>query len=631
MSTRAMPMRAHGLSWRREVGLFVAAYVAYSLARGATTGSFETALANARTIVEIQAAWGIGIERALQDQFIGLPIMWVVNRLYLIAQFAVVPAALIWVYRRRPLLYPRLRTTVLATWVIALPVYALFPTAPPRLAGIGILDTVSEQTSFELDAPFVTAFYNPVAAVPSLHAGFAFAVGIGVASASRVGWIKVGALLWGPCVAFIVVATGNHFVLDVVIGMLAVLLGYMVALLLHRGPTSVVEEAERVAVGRTGAAAPSRDPLRVALVCPYDWSRPGGVRTHVAGLADALRSRGHQVDILAAGRTTGSGDGLVLMGAPVPVRANGSVARVSLGPGAALRMRRALRDGGYDVVHLHEPLAPLVCLVALRSRDAALAATFHMYSARAIPYRLFGFALRPLLGGVSERIAVSEAARECAARVSRAEIAVIPNGVTPAAGEARAVEPDDPSRDRRILFIGRHEPRKGLSVLLDAVERLPMGVRVDLIGVAPEEVADRDMGDRLVAHGRVTDEERRALLARADVLCAPSLGGESFGLVLVEAMAAGVPVVASGIRGYREVLAPDGGILVPPGDPAALAGALTEALTDPGVRDRARIAGPAATAAFEWPRVARLVEDSYRSAIEAHAPAPAIRREPSTA
>ncbi len=153
------------------------AYILYSLARGVTTGSFETALENARLVMEMQARLGIGIESAVQEHLIGLPVMWVLNRLYLVAQFAVVPAVLIWVYRRHPASYPRLRTTVIATWMIALPVYTLFPTAPPRLAGIGILDTVSEQTSFTLDSPFVTAFYNPVAAVPSLHAGFAFALG----------------------------------------------------------------------------------------------------------------------------------------------------------------------------------------------------------------------------------------------------------------------------------------------------------------------------------------------------------------------------------------------------------------------------------------------------------------------
>lgn len=217
MSTHAI--RPAGVrSWRTEVMLFAGAYIAYSLARGVATGSWETALNNAQLIVELQARLGIGVERAVQDSLIGLPVMWFLNRLYLIAQFAVLPAALIWVYRRRPDVYPRLRTTVLATWVLALPVYALFPTAPPRLAAIGIIDTVSAQTGFALDSPAVMAFYNPVAAVPSLHAGFAFAIGVGVAAASSRLWVKAVALSWGPAIALVVVATGNHFVLDVAAG-----------------------------------------------------------------------------------------------------------------------------------------------------------------------------------------------------------------------------------------------------------------------------------------------------------------------------------------------------------------------------------------------------------------------------
>ena len=263
-------------SWRTEVLLFVGAYAAYSLARGATPASFETALDNARLVVDVQARLGIGIERVLQEHLIGLPLMWVLNRLYLIAQFAVLPAALVWVYRRRPDLYPRLRTTVIATWLIALPVYALFPTAPPRLAGIGILDTVSVQTSFALDSPLVTAFYNPVAAVPSLHAGFAFAIGIGVASSTSRRWAKFAAVAWGPAIALVVIATGNHFVLDVVLGMVAVLLGYAVALLLHRPPPN--RAAAEGPESRCEAPLAQRDggTLRLALVCPYDWEVPGG-------------------------------------------------------------------------------------------------------------------------------------------------------------------------------------------------------------------------------------------------------------------------------------------------------------------------------------------------------------------
>ncbi|MGE3137931.1 MAG: phosphatase PAP2 family protein [Thermoleophilia bacterium] len=602
MSATAQRIGASPLAWRREVLLFVGAYVAYSLARGAATGTLETAVSNARLIVELQAEIGIGVERAVQEHLIGLPVMWVVNRLYLVAQFAVLPAGLIWIYRRRPALYPRLRTTVLATWLIALPVYVLFPTAPPRLAGVGVLDTVSSQTSFALDSPLVMAFYNPVAAVPSLHAGFAFAIGLGIAAATRSPWLKVAWFAWGPVIAVVVIATGNHFVLDIAIGMVAVTLGYGVALLLHRP----------LAPAAIAPAAPTPTSLRVALVCPYDWQRPGGVRTHVAGLAAELRSRGHHVDVIAAGHPSASAAGLVLVGAPTPVRANGSVARVALGPAAWRRTRRAIAAGGYDIVHVHEPAVPLVARAAARWGGGPVVATFHMYDPRARAYRLLGPLVRRPLRALASGIAVSAAAGACASRVYPVD-EVIPNGVRiPRDGRPHRAVPS-----RSILFVGRHEPRKGLPVLLDAFARLPQDVRLDLVGVEPGEIAGAaSAGDasRIVAHGRVDDARLRSLLRDTDVLCAPSLGGESFGLVLAEAMAEGVPVVASEIPGYREVLRACGR-LVPPGDAGALAVALQEMLSDAELRGRAGDDARRAVRPFEWAAVCDRIEGHYRRAL----------------
>ncbi len=604
--------------------LFVVAYAAYSLIRGATTASFEAALDNARLVVEAQARFGIGIERVLQEHLIGLPLMWVLNRLYLIAQFAVLPAALIWVYRRRPDIYPRLRTTILATWLIALPVYALFPTAPPRLAGIGIVDTVTDQTSFALDSPFVTAFYNPIAAVPSLHAGFAFAIGVGVASSTSRRWAKLAALAWGPAIALVVVATGNHFVLDVVLGIVAVLFGFSVALLLHRAPQD--RRAPKVSTLVERAVVDRRDPtpggaLRLALVCPYDWEVPGGVRTHVAGLATALRARGHSVDILAAGRTSSSRPGITLLGTTRRVRANGSVARIALGLGTARRVARAVRKGHYDVVHLHEPLVPSLCLTALLSRRSTLVGTFHMYNRRSLAYRILGPALRLPLRRLSGRIAVSESARECAARVTSGKMVVIPNGVETArpAREHPGAALSHPPTGTRIVFVGRHEPRKGVDVLLRAFADLPPSTHLDLVGVDPGEISPGGLSaeamSRVHPRGRVSDDERHRLLRRADVLCAPSLGGESFGLVLVEAMADGLPIVASSIPGYRDVLPPRCGRLVPPGDHEALARALGEILCDPELRGRLADGAASAVAPFAWPIVGASVEDHYHRAV----------------
>jgi glycosyltransferase involved in cell wall biosynthesis len=604
MSATAVRAARSPLAWRREVLLFVGAYVAYSLARGAATGSLETAVANARLIVQLQAEIGIGIERTVQEHLIGQPVMWLFNRLYLIAQFAVLPAGLVWVYRRRPTLYPRLRTTVLATWLIALPVYVLFPTAPPRLANIGVLDTVSEQTSFALDSPLVMAFYNPVAAVPSLHAGFAFAIGLGIAAATTAPWLRLAGLAWGPVVAVVVIATGNHFVLDIAIGMVAVLLGYGVALLLHRSP-------EVAAVAPGTPRPPLRESLRVALVCPYDWQRPGGVRTHVAGLAAELRSRGHHVDVIAAGHPSGSSAGLVLVGAPTPVRANGSVARVALGPAAWRRTRRAIAAGGYDVVHVHEPAVPLIARAAARWRSGPVVATFHMYDPRARAYRLLGPFVRRPLRALASGIAVSAAAGACASRVYPVD-EVIPNGVR----IPRDGRPHRPAT-RSILFVGRHEPRKGLPVLLDALSHLPPDIRLDLVGVEAAEIAaaaSPEQLGRITAHGRVDDARLRVLLRRTDVLCAPSLGGESFGLVLAEAMAEGIPVVASEIPGYRDVLRACGR-LVPPGDALALAEALEEMLSDATLRRRLGDDARRAVRPFEWAAVCDRIEGHYRRAI----------------
>ncbi len=416
-------------------------------------------------------------------------------------------------------------------------------------------------------------------------------------------------------IALVIVATGNHFVLDVVVGVVAVLLGYAAALLFHRPPQDrlVPEASDRLGPG-------SDESLTVALVCPYDWEVPGGVRTHVAGLAEALRARGHRVDILAAGRRSSSCPGLTLVGTTTPVRANGSVARVALGPRAARRVARALGEGSYDVVHLHEPLVPSVCLSALLHRRSALVATFHMYSATAVPYRTLKPVLRMPLRRLSSRIAVSESARECAARLSPEEFIVIPNGIPPARRpNGRREENADPGACRRILFVGRHEPRKGLAVLLRAFADLASNARLDLIGVTPDEIAAVDLDawvrERVHPRGRVSDEERSRLLRRADVLCAPSLHGESFGLVLVEAMAEGVPVVASAIPGYRDVLPTRCGRLVPPGDQVALARALADVLGDSLLRRRLRSGAVSAVAAFEWPSVAARIEHEYRRAI----------------
>lgn len=213
--------------WRTELRLFLAAYVTYTLARWLFVGDLAEARGHARWIFELEQSAGVAVEGSIQRAFDSAAASWTLSNLYLAAQLAVVPGALIWLYRRAPAVYRELRNTVISTWLIAVPVFALFPVAPPRLADIGMADTVSQQAAVELTGRS-TIFYNPLAAVPSLHVGFAVAVGVAVSLAVRRPWAKGLALLWGPLVALAVVATGNHYLFDIAVGLLVTALGFVV-------------------------------------------------------------------------------------------------------------------------------------------------------------------------------------------------------------------------------------------------------------------------------------------------------------------------------------------------------------------------------------------------------------------
>ena len=217
-----------------QVGVFLLAYLVYSMARWVTVGDLPSATAHAHWIVDVEQSTSTNIEANVQDALTGTPVLWVLNHLYLAAQLIVVPGALWFLYRTSRVGYVRLRNTILATWLLSIPVYALFPVAPPRLAGIGMVDTITQQTGFAMDSKLTTQFYNELAAVPSLHVGFAFAVGIAIAASTSKRWVKVLAHLWGPAIALAVVATGNHFVFDIVAGMVAAALGYGLGVLVAR-------------------------------------------------------------------------------------------------------------------------------------------------------------------------------------------------------------------------------------------------------------------------------------------------------------------------------------------------------------------------------------------------------------
>ncbi len=380
-------------------------------------------------------------------------------------------------------------------------------------------------------------------------------------------------------------------------------------------------------------AAPEAAPgaahgLRVAMVCPYDLSRPGGVQGQALGLARALQRLGHEVVVVAPddrgpGWATAH---LYVTGRSIGVRSNGSVAPVSVSPLAAKRAVGAVQEWRADVVHLHEPLAPALGYGFLLVHRWPTVATFHRSgvlraSSLATP------AARWACHRIDVRVAVSEVARQNAASLCRGEYEVLFNGVDlDRFVRARPVEPAAPA----VLFLGRHERRKGLGVLLEAFSQLPSswaqgaagGPAAELwvVGDGPETAALRARypeSARLRWLGVVSDEEVANRLAGATVLCAPSLAGESFGMVLLEAMAARCRVVASDIPGYREAAGPHAK-LVPPGDVGALRAALAAVLREP--RDEGALDGAAAHAgAWSMDHLARRYADAYRRAAGLHA------------
>src|SRR5512133_2993247 len=222
-----MPVARLPISRRAQlqIGLFLLAYLLYSAARWLTVGDLGAARAHAAWILHLEDHLGVADEASVQRALSGTWAIWLLNHLYLAAQLLVVPAALVFTYRRSRPVYERLRNTILATWLISIPVYAAFPVAPPRLANIGLVDTITAQTGFAMDSKLTTSFYNQLAAVPSLHVGVA--VAIAVAATVRHPVARGLALLWGPTIALAVVATGNHFVFDIAAGLVASVLGYL--------------------------------------------------------------------------------------------------------------------------------------------------------------------------------------------------------------------------------------------------------------------------------------------------------------------------------------------------------------------------------------------------------------------
>jgi phosphatidylinositol alpha-mannosyltransferase len=367
--------------------------------------------------------------------------------------------------------------------------------------------------------------------------------------------------------------------------------------------------------------------MRIAIVSPYDLEVPGGVQAHVRLLAAALRQAGEQVVVIGAGAPqVRRDDGEVTVGSTRGVAFNGSVAPIALGPGVVRRTRQVLRSLAPDVVHVHEPLVPAVGLAAATGCGAPRVLTFHAWSDRDRAYR----SVRPLARRVVDRaaawVAVSPAAagyHAGALGVAADRFEVVPNGVdvTPFAAAAEAVGARSDDGSSRLVFVGRLEPRKGAVVLARAFVRLRErrpDAHLTIVGDGPQR---RELEAVLAAVpeeavdllGRVTGPALAAALARADVAVAPALGGESFGIVLLEAMAARTAVVASDIPGYRSVVTHGrNGLLVPPGDPVALADALESSLVDAAGRSARVAAGVRTAAEHDWPVVAARLQELYR-------------------
>ncbi|HUD76217.1 MAG TPA: glycosyltransferase family 4 protein [Streptosporangiaceae bacterium] len=370
--------------------------------------------------------------------------------------------------------------------------------------------------------------------------------------------------------------------------------------------------------------------MRIGLVCPYTWEVPGGVREHVSGLAEALMEMGHEVSVIAPADDDAELPPYVVpAGRAVPVPYNGSVARLAFGFLSASRVRRWLKDGDFDVLHVHEPAAPSLSLLACWVADGPIVATMHA----AMPRSRALHAAQPILASalekISGRIAVAEAARNTLVEHLGGDAVLIPNGINVAKFEKAEPLPGFPGTGGTLGFLGRlDEPRKGLDILLAAFVILAAerpGLRLLIAGRGDaDEVLEQVPAayrDRVVLLGQVSDADRVRMLHSVDVFCAPNTGGESFGYVLVEAMASGAPIVASDIDAFHQVLrGGEAGELFETGNPAALAAAASRLLDDPA--RRAELAGNAAAAVreFDWSVVARDVVRVYQAV------APAVGR-----
>nr|2GEJ_A Chain A, PHOSPHATIDYLINOSITOL MANNOSYLTRANSFERASE (PimA) [Mycolicibacterium smegmatis MC2 155]2GEK_A Chain A, PHOSPHATIDYLINOSITOL MANNOSYLTRANSFERASE (PimA) [Mycolicibacterium smegmatis MC2 155] len=333
--------------------------------------------------------------------------------------------------------------------------------------------------------------------------------------------------------------------------------------------------------------------MRIGMVCPYSFDVPGGVQSHVLQLAEVLRDAGHEVSVLApASPHVKLPDYVVSGGKAVPIPYNGSVARLRFGPATHRKVKKWIAEGDFDVLHIHEPNAPSLSMLALQAAEGPIVATFHTSTTKSLTLSVFQGILRPYHEKIIGRIAVSDLARRWQMEALGSDAVEIPNGVDVASFADAPLLDGYPREGRTVLFLGRYdEPRKGMAVLLAALPKLVArfpDVEILIVGRGDEDELREQAGD-LAGHlrflGQVDDATKASAMRSADVYCAPHLGGESFGIVLVEAMAAGTAVVASDLDAFRRVLADgDAGRLVPVDDADGMAAALIGILEDDQLR-----------------------------------------------
>jgi phosphatidylinositol alpha-mannosyltransferase len=386
--------------------------------------------------------------------------------------------------------------------------------------------------------------------------------------------------------------------------------------------------------------------VRIALVTPYSWTYQGGVNRHIQSLAEEFIRRGHYVRVIAPvdppdrfsnllhrapADPHDLPDYVIPAGRTIGIGSNGSISNIPVFPEGIRATRRAIEQGDFDVVHLHEPSTPVNGWDTCLSSDTPVVGTFHAYATKPVPHRIAALAgAKRVLNHLSARIAVSEAAAWTGRRWYGGNYTIIPNGVDI---DAAPTGPKPQTDHLRVLFVGRPEERKGLPVLLRAFEGLVDHVpgRLAIVGADPADVRrsmlNPELEEHLDLHGRVSGPELWRHLHEADLLCAPSLSGESFGMVLTEAFAAGTPVIASGIAGYRDVVT-DGhdGVLVPPADPQRLAEELQRAHHEPDRLARMGKAARESSTRFAWPAIADQVTAVYERAIEVPRPEATVER-----